>query len=175
MGEAMMSAVRISVATVARRGRIALGMGILTPAVDGAGSCVRDPARRTVRRSPWPSRGRSWVFASPPVLVVLPRVTCGSRRIHVHGPARGRTRPTLGRRRRTHGAGEGTDGGSVGRCVNPTGGRRHPATRRDRRPDRGGRAWLWWAGGAEGGGAGRRCAPPRATAVRRCAPVQGAA
>src|SRR5256885_4027318 len=40
-GEAMMSAVRISAAASARRGRIAFFMGIFTPAVGGAGSCAR--------------------------------------------------------------------------------------------------------------------------------------
>src|SRR5215471_11914303 len=112
----MMSAVRMSVATVPRRDRIASSMGILTPAVDGAGSCVLmtrpgEPFAALLGR---PAVGRGWWHH-----LLCDRVLCVTYGLpgtpRPRSPHAGTRRPTLGRRQRTHGAGEGTDGGSVGR------------------------------------------------------------
>src|SRR5437773_316856 len=125
----MMSAVRMSVATVARRGRIASVMGILTPAVDGAGCCVL----QTRPGEPFAALlGRAAVGRGCSHHLLCDRLSCvtyGPPCTPVPDPdTRARADQTLGRRQRTHGAGEGTDGGSVGRSGHPTGGRRHAAT-----------------------------------------------
>src|SRR2546423_5886853 len=112
-GEAMMSAVRISVAASARRGRIAFFMGIFTPAVGGAGSCARmnRPGEPFAALSGRPAVGRG----CPHHLLGPSLFTCDlSRPTATPVPTsrpRGVREPTLGRRKRTHGAGKGTDGG----------------------------------------------------------------
>ena len=107
-----MSAVRISVAASARRGRIAFFMGIFTPAVGGAGSCARmnrlgEPFAALSGR---PAVGRG----CPHHLLCLSLFTCDlSRPTAPPVPTsrqRGAREPTLGRRKRTLGAGKGTDG-----------------------------------------------------------------
>ena len=109
----MRSAVRISVAASARRGRIAFVMGIFTPAVGGAGSCARmnRPGEPFAALSGRPAVGRG----CPHHLLRLSLFTCdlsrppGTPRSNI--PATGRARTDPGKAEAHARAGKGTDGG----------------------------------------------------------------
>src|SRR5207248_3288392 len=121
----MKSAVRISVAASARRGRIAFVMGIFTPAVGGAGSCARvnRPGEPFAALSGRPAVGRGCRHH----LLRLSLFTCDLSRPRSPpvptSRSRRRARTDPGKVEAHARAGKGTDGGvSVGRSTYPTDG-----------------------------------------------------
>src|SRR6476469_1051285 len=125
-----MSAVRISVAASARRGRIAFFMGIFTPAVGGAGSCARmnRPGEPFAALSGRPAVGRG----CPHHLLCLSLFTCDlslPTALPFQRPGHGRARTDPGKAEAHARCREGNGREvSVGRSSYPNEGSEHPAT-----------------------------------------------